>query len=311
MTCNVKTSKSGYVLFQLIVVICLMHSSVLIAGLTNDSIIVDAKEKLSAKYQVSWELWRPSFIDVGSTKYLISGVLGEPFLGSAQSKSYIIDCGYIYTKSYITVGFVTVKVIPQGFYNAGGYLNAADTIHVLLASATTPYKVVDSADVVLDSLTFSATATLHNATGGSYYLVVKHRSCVETWSANCIILKKGGIVNYDFTTAATQAYGGNETQVASGVYAIYSGDCNQDNYVDPLDLSLLDQDMYNYVSGLYLNTDVNGDKYVDPLDLSIVDQNSYNYVGIQKPSSSKMLSAKDRAKTLPYYQKWFEKKVVK
>ena len=69
---------------------------------------------------------------------------------------------------------------------------------------------------------------------------------------------------------------------------MFGGDVNQDGYVDPLDLSLIDQDSYNYASGIGLGTDLNGDHFVDPLDLSICDQNSYNYVGIQTPVTGRV-----------------------
>jgi hypothetical protein len=201
-------------------------------------------------------------------------------------------------------GTVNVTVIPQGFYNSGGYLNTRDTIEVLLANVASPYEVVDSTYVIVDSLTFTAPAEFSTAATGSYYLVVKHRNSVELWSAAGINYVKGESVSYDFTSAASQAYGNNEIEVASGVYAMLSGDCNQDGYVDPLDLSMVDQDSFNYIAGSAVQTDVNGDQFVDPLDLSVVDQNSFNYVGIQKPSALKMISAKERAASLPYYRKW-------
>jgi hypothetical protein len=212
---------------------------------------------------------------------------------------------------FATAGHVQVKAIMQGFYNGGGYLNSRDTVKILLANSTTPYAVVDSAFAVIDSSTFLATGTFNSAPTGTYYIVVKHRSSVETWSAAGVAYTKGGTTTYDFTSAATQAYGGNEVEVTSGVFALYSGDCNQDGYVDPLDLSLVDQDSYNYVSGPGVATDVNGDQYVDPLDLSIVDQNSYNYVGIQRPTTGRVISAKERAAKLPYYQDWLLKKKTK
>ena len=186
-------------------------------------------------------------------------------------------------------GFVTVKVIPQGYYNTGGYLNAVDTIKVLLANASGPYAFVDSVSTILDSLSFTASTEFKNASSGNYYLVVKHRNCVETWSASAIAFAKGSTSSYDFTDAQSKAYGNNLVSVSSSPerWAIYSGDINQDGYVDPLDLSLVDQDSYNYISGRYLATDVNGDGYVDPLDLSIIDQNSFNYVGIEKPLTAR------------------------
>jgi len=257
--------------------------------------------------------------DVVGTESLLSGGLysGSAWsnLGSVNATGHTFTAtaqtvpGVFSAKAFITSGDVTVTVVPQGFYNSAGYLNSRDTIRVLLANATTPFAIVDSADVVLDSLTYKATATLSTAADGSYYIVVKHRSSVETWSAAGVSFAKGSTTTYDFTSAASQAYGNNEVEVTPGLFAIFSGDCNQDGYVDPLDLSLVDQDSFNYVGGAGLATDVNGDQYVDPLDLSIVDQNSFNYVGIQRPTASgRVISAKERAQSLPYYQTWLKTK---
>ncbi len=311
MVSNMKTVSSESNIFRVVVMICLLSSVKSVAGSLNDSTEIDTRQRYSTKYRVEWELFRPAFISTGNTKYQISAVVGEPYLGSSQRRSYIIDMGYFYANVIIRDGTVLVKVIPQGFYNAGGYLNAADTIHVSLANAISPYAIIASSDVILDSLTFTATAIMENVANDNYYLIIKHRSSVETWSASSISFKTGSTVSYDFTTSAKQAYGSNEIEVANGVYAIYSGDCNQDGYVDPLDLALLDQAVYNYAAGLYLSTDVNGDKYVDPLDMSIVDQNSYNYVGIQKPSSLKVLSAKERAKIGSFHQERGAKRAIK
>ncbi len=190
--------------------------------------------------------------------------------------------------AFSSAGTVVVKVIPQGFYNDGDYLNSSDTITVLLANVSSPYAIVDSAAVILDSISFQATASLATAASGSYYIVIKHRNSIETWSASAVAYTKGSTTNYDFTTDPSAAYGNNEVAVGSaGRYAIFSGDCNQDGYVDPLDLSMVDGDSFNYVSGRALTTDINGDGYVDPLDLSICDQNSFNYVGVKLPVSGR------------------------
>jgi hypothetical protein len=237
--------------------------------------------------------------------------LGSVNAATHQIAGTLTGFGEITAGEFATAGHVQVKAVMQGFYNAGGYLNSQDTIRILLANITSPYAVVDSADAILDSLTYLATGTFSAAANGTYYVIVKHRSSVETWSAEGVAYTSSGTVSYDFTSAASQAYGGNEVEVTSGVFALYSGDCNQDGYVDPLDLSLVDQDSYNYVAGVALATDVNGDLYVDPLDLSVVDQNSYNYVGIQRPSAGRVISAKERAANLPYYRNWLLKKASK
>ncbi len=214
------------------------------------------------------------------------------FTATAQSSYGVFTAGA--ASGFSSAGHIAAKVIPQGFYNAGGYLNASDTVLVLLANVASPNAIVDSAYAILDSLTFTATATMSAANSGTYYVVVKHRNSIETWSASGVAYTKGSTTSYDFTTAATQAYGSNEVEVATGVYGIYGGDCNQDGYVDPLDLSMVDQDSFNYVSGRAGVTDVNGDGFVDPLDLSIVDQNSFNYVGVKLPASGRF-AAKSKA----------------
>ena len=47
---------------------------------------------------------------------------------------------------------------------------------------------------------------------GDYYITIKHRNSIETTSALPVSFA-GSIINYDFTTAATQAYGDNMKQM--------------------------------------------------------------------------------------------------
>jgi hypothetical protein len=243
--------------------------------------------------------------DVAGTESNLSGALwnGSSWvnLGTVNTSAHTFTAsnqtvfGDYSAMLLVSSGNVAVTVIPQGFYNEGDFLNSSDTIKVLLANSAAPHAFADSSYAILDSLTFTATAALSTAASGSYYLVIKHRNSIETWSAAPITFTQGSTATYDFTTAASQAYGSNLIAVGSiPRYAIYSGDVNQDGYVDPLDLSLVDQDSYNYVSGTALATDLNGDHYVDPLDLSICDQNSYNYVGVATPVSSRIKAKRSK-----------------
>ena len=79
-------------------------------------------------------------------------------------------------------------------------------------------------------------------------------------------------MNYDFSDASTKAYGNNMTLKGSK-YCIYSGDVNKDETVDASDISSIDNDANNSVSG-YVNTDLTGDDFVDAQDLSVVDNNA-------------------------------------
>jgi len=177
---------------------------------------------------------------------------------------------------------VNIKVIPQGFYNLSTLkLNMRDTVTAYLRNTTAPFVKVDSAKAVIDSLTFTGAFFFNNASSGTYYIVVKHRNSIETWSMSGVAFTAGGETDYDFTTAASQAFGNN--MILKGTkYCIYSGDVNQDGTVDGSDLSLIDNASYNFVSG-YIPEDCNGDRFVDGIDASIADNNAYNFVSIARP----------------------------
>ena len=116
--------------------------------------------------------------------------------------------------------------------------------------------------------------------GNSYYLVVKHRNSIETWSRLSVSFVLNQLT-YNFTTAASKAYG-NNLKLKGTKYCIYSGDVNRDGSVDASDMALVDNDLFNFVTG-YTFTDVDGDNNVDASDLSITDNNSYNFVSLMRP----------------------------
>ena len=119
--------------------------------------------------------------------------------------------------------------------------------------------------------------------GQPYYLQVKHRNSLETWSKTTQTFS-GSILNYDFTTSATKAFGDNMKQVDSSPveFAVYSGDVNKDGTVDATDLAAIDNDAQNFVSG-YVVTDLNGDSFIDGTDYSLADNNATNFVSVVRP----------------------------
>lgn len=176
--------------------------------------------------------------------------------------------------SIITLG---LKTAIQGFYDSTNTrLNMRDTMNIYLRSVNTPYTIVDSSKTVIDSLSLTGFCFFKNAPKGKYYIMIKHRNAVETWSRNGgDSLLKGDLMNYDFTTDISKAFGNNMNY--KGVYCIFSGDVNQDGNVDVLDNGLTDNDAFNFVTG-YVKTDVNGNNVVDVNDLAIIDNNAYNFV---------------------------------
>lgn len=172
----------------------------------------------------------------------------------------------------------SIKVIPEGFYNTGsGRMSIRDTVRIYMRNTFAPYAVVDSASSVIDSVTFTGSFLFANAPTGTYYLQVKHRNALETWSkAGGESYVAGSAFSFDFTSAASQAYGGNEI-LRGTKYCTYSGDVNYDGIIDVTDLAIIDNDVSNFSSG-YLVPDLNGDYFVDISDLAIADNNVANFV---------------------------------
>ena len=175
--------------------------------------------------------------------------------------------------------------VDPGFDKFPG--TTVDTLSICLANPTSPWAYVYKASG--NSLNADGTISVHlpNSSTGSYYIVVRYRNGVETWSAAPVSFA-GGIVNYDFTTSAGQAFGNNEKQVSeTGLVAIYSGDMTsisgpQDGYIDIWD----NNDVFNKAqNGLfgYMKEDLSGDGFVDIWDMSIVFNNLQNGVGMNTP----------------------------
>ena len=180
----------------------------------------------------------------------------------------------------------TITLAPQGFYNSStNQLSAKDTVRVYLRSSSSPYAVVDSAKGVLDSVSLAVSVTFANAVTGTYYVQVKHRNCLETWSkSGGEAYTRGLAFSYNFTTAAAQSFGSNMIQVdASPVrYAVYSGEINKDGTIDATDVAGIDNDAAAFVSG-YVVADLNGDRFVDATDALIADNNAANFISIIRP----------------------------
>lgn len=177
---------------------------------------------------------------------------------------------------------LNITLLIEGFYEdtGSGYAMINDTLRVELRGASDPWSRVDSAIVFLNSSGNAFANFFSAAEATDYYIVVKHRNSIETWSKNTQQFVSGAL-SYNFTTANTQAFGNNliEKPVGSNTWCIYSGDANQDGTIDALDRSETWND--RNLSG-YIATDVNGDGQVDALDRSICWNN--RNIGVSKPA---------------------------
>ena len=176
-----------------------------------------------------------------------------------------------------------IKFIPEGFYNpSNNRLNLKDTFVVYLTNNQVPFAIIDSNKIILDSITFLGKAKFQNLPNGTYYTVIKHRNVLETWSrTGGVTYNEGVSINYDFTNDSSNAFGNNMRKIDSK-WCIYSGDVNRDGIIDLTDVSLVDIDNLNFLTG-YVVTDNNGDGLVDLSDLSLVDINNLGFISKSIP----------------------------
>jgi len=192
---------------------------------------------------------------------------------------------YLYIAPSLTPNIkINLVMFIQGFYNPVSNSQVSDSITAYLRNNNPPYNIADQFKAIVSTNGISS-LKFADAPTGTYFLVLKHRNGIETWSANGIILRRTLTpTDYDFSITSSQAYGSNQKQVdALPVrFAMYGGDINQDGIIDAGDISAVEQDALNSVTG-YLPTDVTGDGAVDASDVSLVENNAVNSVSVITP----------------------------
>lgn len=192
-----------------------------------------------------------------------------------SSEDYLYTCGYYSVWKRSKWPTLNLKV------NLEAYSPYSDTVIVYLRHSSAPYEIADQAKGLLTS-SLDLWVNFENVSDGvNYYIVVKHRNSLETWSKPGGEAFTSGFLAYDFTPAASQAYG-NNLILCGGIYSVYSGDVNNDGIVDGTDLLMISNDAAVFQSG-YVTTDLTGDSLVDATDLVYADNNSYNVVGLIRP----------------------------
>ena len=200
-----------------------------------------------------------------------------------------------YTVNIVSpITIVSTKFNIEGYYdntihamrpvkaNQGVGVSATDVDTVTLELRDTVTKSLFATTTAILQTNGMATGTFNSAINGSYYLAVKHRNALQTWSANPITVSSSTPI-YDFTNVATKAFDSNMVLVESGVWAFYSGDINQDEVIDGTDLVDISNDLDDSLFG-FLVTDLNGDGSVDNSDLPYQNNNSNNSIFSSHPN---------------------------
>lgn len=204
---------------------------------------------------------------------------GNPVSGGSvslqpYSSKILIDDDFVPSRH------LQLKVLTEGLYDAASDKMIEDSCEVFLRGQSSPYSIVDAAQTKLDSNGNGGFTFLNAVNSTNYYIVVKHRNSLETWSKLTSQFSNDQLT-YDFTTSAAKAYGDNMKQKGSR-FCVYSGEVNNDGVIDVADMVQIYNQLLLFTQG-YVTEDIDGDNFVDVSDLNIAHSNSLGGVGIIKP----------------------------
>ncbi len=178
---------------------------------------------------------------------------------------------------------IQIKVYLEGLYSTSTHkmaalLNPADTladsITVNLINPTT--KQIDYSSKGVVSVFGNANILFPQpALGQNYYIAIKNRNSLEIWSSVIFGFNSPDTL-YDFTLAATKAYGSNQILVEPGVYALHTGDLNQDGIINFNDFNIENSTLSNGYFVGYFPGDVNGDGIIESIDYSWLENKTKN-----------------------------------
>ena len=215
--------------------------------------------------------WTP--INIPSTGYQVISVDSTTQFAAQGNGFYKLESDY-----FSTFELTSFTALIEGFYNGTSMLS--DTVTIELRNTSAPFNLIDQAKILLDNNGHGAGRFYNLVNGTPYYLVVKHRNAVETWSALPQTFTANAL-NFDFTTGSDKAYGNNLKQVGNK-WCMYGGDINRDGIVETADLNFVFTANVNGATG-YIPTDLNGDMFTEIEDVNIVFRNSVLVVTRKTP----------------------------
>jgi photosystem II stability/assembly factor-like uncharacterized protein len=177
-----------------------------------------------------------------------------------------------------TIKIASITVLVEGLYD--GVQMMQDTIEVQLRNSAFPYSEIENQKIYSDGNGLISGNFTIVENGVPYYIVIKHRNSIETWSALPQMFTSNQLT-YDFTTGSDKAYGNNLKLIGSE-WCIFSGDVNQDGFVNTSDVNAVYTENINGIEG-YVDTDLNGDNFTETEDLVIVFTNKTLNISIKKP----------------------------
>jgi hypothetical protein len=219
----------------------------------------------------------PFVVTSGTSTYTVTGTDGNSCSATSTVNIIVNSCTTVtldltaFIEGYYDVALAEMRT---PLFTSGITLNANDCenltveLHGPLSTVGTPIVLHTFTGVLQKNGTLTCTfpGTVVN---NSYYIVISSPNTIKTWSANPYLFDPLALpYAYNFSTAATQAFGGNMIEVSTGRWAVFSGDIDQLNGADLNDFTSWQTDYDNFSSGYY-PTDLDGDGSVGLSDFTI------------------------------------------
>ncbi len=234
----------------------------------------------TGSYTWNGQTYTSSGVYTGTTENCVTQELNLTItpLSATLSLQMFLDGYYIYGSNPASMRAARyINLIESGSVDPGTNTDV-DVITVELRSAASLNEVAYSVSPILQKNGSVQCTFPLGALGNSYYVVVKHRSSLPLWSANPVTILGSTALSFanNITTVYTDGSIAPMTALVSGLYASRLGELNGDGYLDGVDYTVFETDIYlSQYGGLYLlNGDLNGDAYVDASDFSVFDFNA-------------------------------------
>lgn len=195
---------------------------------------------------------------------------------------------------------LNLNLFIEGFYLGGGSMQPVidplnspllcDPVTVKLHESSFPYSLAYNISEIIKTDGSGNYQLIPQVRNHSYYIVLKHRNALETWSSSPVLFNSSRI-DFSFTESSAQAYGNNLKDLGDGNFALYSGDISdnatsivgqQDGVIEGQDYSDMENAVYLVSTG-YIPEDITGDGVVEGLDYSIMENNVYYVISVFRP----------------------------
>ncbi|MCC7233392.1 MAG: SprB repeat-containing protein, partial [Bacteroidia bacterium] len=260
----------------------------------NDGYILASVSGGTPPYSYSWSTGQTTqnIFGLGAGVYILTvtdagGCITQsiPVLIRNSRCVILVDISLFIDGFYMNFGSST----PMDNFGSGGCLSLAlalpdpeyaDSVTVSLVDTGT-YAIRATSTGILH--TDGSLETVFNDTtlaSNEYWIKINHRNTLETWSSQPVLIED--TTHYDFTMSVSSAYGNNLRDLGNGRYAIWSGDVNQDGFVESSDFSQVENDSQQFLFG-YVVSDLTGDNLVESSDYGLIQNNSQLFLILARP----------------------------